>query len=391
MTLPPLTLNGAMVLGPAGLTDAPLSIRDGKITEEAGHPVDLRGNYVLPGIIDLHGDAFERQVAPRPSAVFPLDQALRATDCEAAAHGVTTAWMAQSWSWEGGLRGPEFTLRLLDALATYRPQAMTDLRVQLRIETHTVETLEQLKDAIAIHGVDYAVFNNHLPEARQMARSNPEEILGWAKKAKRTPDEHMAVVDEAFLQAPRVPRYLCNLAAFFDAQGLRYGSHDDGSAETRCYYNEIGAKICEFPTSQAAARAARSLENPILMGAPNVVRGGSQSGNVAALELIKAGLCDVLVSDYHYPSLAQAAFALVTAGTLPLAEAWALISSRPARVMGLSDRGTLAPGKRADLIVVDQETHRVTATISAGRLAHLSGETGQRFMSGVAPLAQAAE
>ncbi len=391
MTLPPLTLNGAMVLGPAGLTDQPLSLREGHITEEAGHPVDLRGSYVLPGIVDLHGDAFERQIAPRPSAVFPLDQALRATDCEAAAHGVTTAWMAQSWSWEGGLRGPEFTLRLLAALGAYRPQALTDLKVQLRIETHTVETLDQLKDAVATYGVDYAIFNDHLPEVRQMARSKPEEILGWAKKAGRTPDEHMALVDEAFLQGQRVPRYLCNLATFFDDQGVRYGSHDDGSAETRAYYNQIGARVCEFPTSQSAARAARSLENPILMGAPNVVRGGSQSGNISARDLIKAGLCDVLVSDYHYPSMAQAAFGLVASGTLSLAEAWAMISSQPAQVMGLADRGTLAPGKRADIVVVDRETHRITATISAGRLAHLSGETGQRFFAGVMPLAQAAE
>lgn len=391
MALPPLTLTGATVLWPDGLSERPVSIRNGRISEAGGSAIDLSGTYVLPGIVDLHGDAFERQVAPRPSAVFPLDQALRATDCEAAAHGVTTAWMAQSWSWEGGLRGPDATARLLDALEIYRQTALIDLRVQLRIETHTIDTLDTLKDVIAAHGVDYAVFNDHLPEARQKSRTNPEEILGWAKKAGRTPQEHMAVVDGAFLQNPKVPRYLCNLAAFFDAQGIRYGSHDDASAETRVYFNEIGAKICEFPTSQAAARAARSLDNPILMGAPNIVRGGSQSGNVAALDLIRAGLCDVLVSDYHYPSMAQSAFALVETGTLDLPAAWALISATPAAVMGLSDRGTLTVGKRADLVVVDKKTHRITATISGGRLAHLSGETGQRFISGLATVAHAAE
>lgn len=380
-----------MVLGPDGLTDQLISIRNGKLSEQAGHVIDLPGTYVLPGIIDLHGDAFERQVAPRPSAIFPLDQALRATDCEAAAQGVTTAWIAQSWSWEGGLRGPDFTQSLLGALRAYRPHALTDLRIQLRIETHTIHTLDALKAAISEYGIDYAVFNNHLPEARQLARSNPEEILGWAKKATRTPEEHMAIVDAAFMQGPKVPRYLCSLAAFFDAQGVRYGSHDDTSAETRCYYNEIGAKICEFPTTQAAARAARSLENPILMGAPNVVRGGSQSGNISAVELIKAGLCDVLVSDYHYPSLAQAAFSLVASGVLDLPAAWALISTNPAKVLNLSDRGELEPGRRADLIVVDRETKRITATITGGRLAHLSGETGQRFFAALPPLAQAAE
>lgn len=391
MILPPLSLTGATVLGPDGLSEQPLSIRGGKITEQAGTAIDLSGTYVLPGIIDLHGDAFERQVAPRPSTVFPLDQALRATDCEAAAHGVTTAWMAQSWSWEGGLRGPAFTRDLLAALSAYRPHALTDLKIQLRIETHTIDTLDALKDAVATHGVDYAIFNNHLPEARQMARTRPELILGWATKAGRTPDEHMAIVDDAFLQSPKVPRYLCNLAAFFDAQGVRYGSHDDTSAETRCYYDEIGAKICEFPTSHAAARAARSLENPILMGAPNVVRGGSQSGNIAAVDLIKAGLCDALVSDYHYPSLSQAAFALAEAGTLDLPAAWALISTKPATIMGLADRGSLTAGKRADLVVVDKHTQRITATVVGGRVTHLSGETAARFIAGLSDLAHAAE
>lgn len=391
MTLPPITFTGATVLGPDGLADRPLSFRDGVISDRPGREIDLQDAYILPGIIDLHGDAFERQIAPRVSAVFPLDQALRATDCDAACHGVTTAWMAQSWSWEGGLRGPDFTIRLLNALHDYRPHAMVDLRIQLRIETHTVETFETLVKTIADFELDYAVFNNHLPEARQMAKDKPEEILGWAKKAGRTPEEHMRIVDDAYVQSPRVPRYLCNLASFFDAKGIRYGSHDDSTAETRCYFNEMGATICEFPTSQTAARAARSLRNPVLMGAPNVVRGGSQSGNIAALDLIKTGDCDALVSDYHYPSLAQAAFSLVQSGALDLARAWALISARPAEILGLADRGTLIPGKRADLVVVDKATHRIAATISQGRLAHLSGELGQRFITEAHPLAHAAE
>ncbi len=155
------------------MSERPVSIRDGRISEAGGSAIDLSGTYVLPGIIDLHGDAFERQVAPRPSAVFPLDQALRATDCEAAVHGVTTAWMAQSWSWEGGLRGPDATARLLDALEIYRQTALIDLRVQLRIETHTIDTLDTLKDVIVAHGMDYAVFNDHLPEARQKSRGFP--------------------------------------------------------------------------------------------------------------------------------------------------------------------------------------------------------------------------
>jgi len=151
------------------------------------------------------------------------------------------------------------------------------------------------------------------------------------------------------------------------------GSHDDGDAETRAYYRGIGAPICEFPTSFEAARAAHAQGEPVLMGAPNVVRGGSQSGNIAAQDLIEAGLCDALVSDYYFPALAQAAWALVDRGVRDLPAAWAKISTYPARIAGLVDRGHPGLGARADVVAVNPETHRVELTLCHGRVAHLSG------------------
>ena len=127
------------------------------------------------------------------------------------------------------------------------------------------------------------------------------------------------------------------------------------------------------------------------MGAPNVVRGGSQSGNIAAVDLIRRGLCDALVSDYYYPALAQAAFRLVDDGILDLPGAWALISAHPAQILHLPDRGVIAPGKRADLCVINAQTRRVEATLVAGRLTHLTGEAAQRFLGARAELAMAAE
>ncbi len=381
MVLPPVTLTGAQVLVDDNLVREPLTLADGVIADGRGAEIDLPDCFILPGIIDLHGDAFERQVAPRPTVRFPLDQALRATDNDAAANGVTTAWMAQSWSWEGGMRGPEFTRDLLKTLQAFHPQALTDLRVQLRVETHTVETQDSLIATLAEFGVDYAIFNNHLHDARKLAMESPDQLLDWAKRASRTPQEHMAIVDAAARSQAKVPRYLCDLASAFDRLGIRFGSHDDVDAETRVYYDSIGAKICEFPTTVKAASSARALGNPVLMGAPNVVRGGSQSGNIAAVDLVRSGLCDVLVSDYHYPSLSLAAFKLVEDGVMPLVAAWRMISSKPAEIMGLSDRGELIPGKRADVIIVDAKTNRIGATISGGRLSYLSGEIGQRFIA----------
>ncbi len=378
--LPPLRLAGGRVLQDGVLETGDVSLDRGRIGAVDHPSIDLRGYFVLPGIIDLHGDAFERHIAPRPSAPFPMQAGLASAERDAAAHGVTTAYFAQSWSWEGGMRSPEYTARFLAALAEFRPKMRIDIRAQIRCETHTVGTADQLLALVEKHDVDYVIFNDHLDEALMLAHGNPAAIAAWADKSRRSPEEHMALVHAAKRLAPDVPRHLCKLADGFDRLGVKYGSHDDGDAETRERYAMIGAKISEFPTSAAAAKAAKAYDNPVLMGAPNVVRGGSQSGNIAALDLIRRGQCDALVSDYHYPSLALAAFALVDQGICDMAGAWAMISENPARILGLRDRGRIQSGKRADLVVIHQETRQIEAVISAGRMAHLSGELAARFM-----------
>ena len=153
----------------------------------------------------------------------------------------------------------------------------------------------------------------------------------------------------------------------------------------------IGARIAEFPTSRKAAAAARAMMNPVVMGAPNVVRGGSQAGNVAALGLIRQGLCDALVSDDHFPALAEAAWTLIDTGTLSLPKAWAMISSAPAEILRMPDRGQLSPGKRADLVVVNADTRAIEATIAGGRLSYLAGEAARRFLRQPQALGIAAE
>ncbi len=379
-TLPSLRLTGATILRDGALQQRSIAFSEGRITRGPLPEVDLTGYLILPGIIDLHGDAFERHISPRPSAPFALQTGLRATDRDAAANGVTTAWLAQSWSWEGGTRGPDFALSLMQALSDYRARdALTDLRLQIRCETHTVETEARLVEAVRHFGIDYVVFNDHLDEAEHMLAARPEEFHFWAKRLGRTSETHRAALLTAQRQRREVPRYLCRLAEQFDALGVTYGSHDDPDGETRETFSMIGAKICEFPTARPAAALARAVGDPILMGAPNVVRGGSQAGNIAATELIRAGLCDALVSDYYYPALAQAAFQLADDGLLPLAAAWDMVSSRPAHILRLHDRGRLDPGLRADMVVIDPSTRAIEATISGGRISHLAGEAAHRF------------
>ncbi|MDF1855546.1 alpha-D-ribose 1-methylphosphonate 5-triphosphate diphosphatase [Pseudooceanicola sp.] len=389
--LPALRLTGATILRDNALQTRSISVAEGRIARGPWPEIDLCGYYVLPGIIDLHGDAFERHIAPRPSAPFPLATGLRATDRDAAANGVTTAWLAQSWSWEGGHRSPDFARAVMLALDHYRPHALTDLRLQIRCETHTVETANELLASLAAHDIDYVVFNNHLDEMLSAAATRPGEFALWARRAGRSPEAHMAQLRAARRQAREVPRYLCRLAEAFDRMGITYGSHDDPDGETRETFSMIGAKICEFPMSRTAAALARAVGDPVLMGAPNVVRGGSQAGNIAALDLIGDGLCTALVSDYYYPALAQAAFRLVDDRVLDLPAAWAMISSTPAEILRLPDRGHLAPGSRADLVVINKATRAIEATIAGGRITHLAGEAAQRFFDALHAPAIAAE
>lgn len=388
---PPLRLIGASVLRDGEMQKRSVAIADGIISKGPLPEVDLTGYLVLPGIIDLHGDAFERHIAPRPSAPFPIASGLHATDRDAAANGVTTAWLAQSWSWEGGHRGPDMAENIMAALSHLRPLLMTDLRLQLRVETHTVETADRLLAAVRRYGIDYVIFNNHLDEALMLAQSRPAELVIWAAKAGRTAEAQLALVEAARKQSPQVPRYLCRLAEGFDTLGVHYGSHDDPDGETRERFSMIGARICEFPTARSAASLAHAVNNPVLMGAPNVARGGSQSGNIAATDLIRRGLCDALVSDYYYPALAQAAFRLVDDKVLDLPTAWGMISARPAQILHLADRGVIDYGKRADLCIVNAATRQVEATLVAGCLTHLTGEAARRFLGGRAARALAAE
>ncbi len=371
--LTPIRLTHAQTLMGGALVDHPLTIADGVITDGPAPEVDLTGYLLLPGIIDLHGDGFERHLSPRPSAPFEPKKALTSAAAELAVNGVTTAWFAQSWSWEGGFRSGDACVALLQALEGVREQVLADVRVQIRLETHVTDQHEAVRAAVARYGVDYVVFNNHLPEAVELAQHRPDRFAQWAAQTRRTTEEMLAIVAAAQEQGPQVPDALRKLAAGFAAQGLRMGSHDDGDAETRAFYRGLGARVCEFPTSFDAARAAHAAGEPVLMGAPNVVRGGSQSGNIAAQELIEAGLCDALVSDYYYPALSQAAWALADRGVCDLAKSWAMVSGNPAQIAGLSDRGHLGPGARADVVAVNPETHQVELTLCHGRVAHLSG------------------
>jgi len=376
-----LDLTGAEVLGPQGLHRDGLSFAEGVIVDApVGRAVDLSGYLVLPGIVDVHGDGFERHLAPRRGAMKQMAEGLVAVEAELAANGITTATLAQFVSWEGGVRSLEFAEQVFSNLRDVAPSMVTDLRGQLRFETYQLDLYGGLPAMMEEWGLRYVVFNDHLPHDRLQEGRQPRRLVSQALKARRSPEKHLAMMQAMEARADEVPQALDALCKVLAQKGVTMGSHDDTTRDTRAIWAARGATVAEFPETLAAAEAAAEMGSIVVMGAPNVVRGGSHNLNLSAIDLIAMGYCDALASDYHYPSARRAALMLWQNGMRDLNGAWGLVSAGPAAVLGLEDRGVLEAGRRADLVILDRETLRVAATMVQGRLSYMSGDIAARFI-----------
>ncbi|WP_188129779.1 amidohydrolase family protein [Roseivivax sediminis] len=357
-----------------------VAIEDGRISKGPLPEVDLTGYYILPGIVDLHGASLDFRRAALPAVRDPTSL-LAASEAEAAAHGVTTAWLGQGWSWEGGHADPAEAQRMLALQAAYADgRARLDLRASLICETHTVESRDALLAAVRRFRVDLVLFSNRL------AALQARRTLGGPGQADLAQRMRRAAQD-----SHDVPRHLCRLAEGFDTLGASYGSLDDPDGETRETFSMIGAKLCVRPARRTAAALARAVGDPVLLPAPAVLDVGSNRNDCPAIDFVRDGLCNALVSNLSYPAMARAAFTLADKDILPLADAWNLVSAAPAAIMGLPDRGVIDYGRRADLAIVNAGTRAVEGTIVAGRIAHLAGMAAERFLTGRAGVAVAAE
>ena len=376
-----IRLTGGDILRDDRMEHSDISIAGQSFSDNAsGTEVSLDGYYVLPGIIDLHGDAFERHLAPRPSAPFDPIIGLRSCERELLANGVTTAYLAQSWSWEGGFRSPDYSEGVIKSVAAFKPQMTADMRVQIRFEYFLTSDGHRLLTAAETGGVDYIVFNNHLDQGLEMVETRPQALANWAAQNKRTMEEHLQLMRDAKATEPQVPAFIHDLGKSFAQRGISSGSHDDDTPEIRHMFNGAGARICEFATNAETAAAAHDLGSPVLMGAPNVVRGGSQSGNIAAIELVRKDLCDVLVSDYYAPALATAAWTMIDNGDLDLVNAWKMISTNAADAMRWTDLGRIKDAQRADCVFINKETRQIEGSIAQGKVGFVTGEIANRFL-----------
>jgi alpha-D-ribose 1-methylphosphonate 5-triphosphate diphosphatase len=371
---------GTVLLGLDGLQAVDLVLKDGLIDKVGGAggeaSLDATELLVLPGIVDLHGDAFERQLQPRPGVDFPADLALLDTESQLLSNGITTAFHGVTLSWEPGLRSLTAWRAMLAALNA--GSWTCDMRVHLRWEAYNLEALETALADIAAGRVHLLAFNDHTPSILKKL-ADPVEGAKYSGRAGMKMDAFRAMADNVASRVDAVPAALDRIAAAARAAGLPMASHDDDSIAVRSGFRALGARICEFPMAEEVGAAAVAAGDFVAMGCPNVVRGGSHLGWASAARLAEAGVCTVLTSDYYYPAMMRAAFVLAERGVLDLAGAWRLISENPAQAGGLTDRGIIAAGKRADLVVVDPATSRAVATVAGGRMAFATAEGSRRF------------
>lgn len=372
-------INGRVLLADGSLEETDLDIGGDVITAigeqtDVAEKIDATGLLVLPGIVDIHGDAFERQVMPRPGVGVDHDIAFMETDRQLVGNGITTAFHGITYSWEPGLRGADQCRKVLDSLNRLKADFACDTRIHLRWETFNLDAVDEVENWIGSGQIDLLAFNDHTPTIYDRVNGPVKKKIGeYTGRSGLDEAEFTGLLKEVYDRADEVPPAIERLAAAARENGVAQLSHDDRTAEVRGWYDDLGCRIAEFPVTNEALDKAVDLGNPIVFGAPNVMRGGSHTGALNAAQMVQQGRCDILASDYYYPSMLVAAFKLSEMGHCSFSDAWSKISKNPAHAAGLTDRGELAAGKRADLVLVDPDAPggpRVKVTIRAGDIVN---------------------
>lgn len=370
------TIFGGNVLSGNGVLEhSELAVEEGLINGKpsGGYRLNAEELLVLPGIIDVHGDAFERQIMPRPGVGFPIEVALLDTDRQLVSNGITTAFHAVTWSWEPGLRNRAMAETMANALTAMKDRLSVDTRFHLRHECHNLGAEEEILSWIGERRIAVLSFNDHMHDT--MADSNkPAKVQKYLDRTGLDRASWDKLVDQTAARGGEVPASIVRLAEAARQAGIPMMSHDDMSPEHRDEFHALGVTVSEFPETEATAKRALDQGGAVVFGSPNVVRGKSHTTAPNATEMVSKRLCSVLASDYYYPALLLAPFKLAERLGGQASDYWHLISSGPARALGLSDKGELAPGKRADIVLVDVNgvVPRIVATIVAGRIVYLA-------------------
>ncbi len=355
-----LILTNARVVTADRVINGTLMIRDGVIvaldegSSQLPQAQDLGGDYLMPGLVELHTDNLEKHMTPRPGVDWPTASAVLTHDAQIIAAGITTVFDALSIG-DINPRGKRMQQlpAMLDAVASAEAAGDTraEHRLHLRCEVCHPDALSLFRDLVGHPLVKLVSVMDHSPGQRQFAREDKYREYYMGKY-------HLSAAEmDAFSEQQTAnsrqysDRQRLAVVEICQARGLALASHDDATLAHVEESAGLGMAIAEFPTTLEAAEASHARGLKVLMGAPNVVRGGSHSGNIAAADLAQRGVLDILSSDYYPASLLQAAFLLAAFdNSYDLPKAIATVSLLPAQAVGLDDRGEIRPGLRADLL-----------------------------------------
>jgi alpha-D-ribose 1-methylphosphonate 5-triphosphate diphosphatase len=359
-------LTNANVVSAHGVFIGTVVLRDGLISEvddrisHLPQALNLNGDYLLPGLVELHTDNLEKHLSPRPGVDWPSASAVMSHDAQIIAAGITTVFDALSIG-DVNPKGKRMQQLpgMVEAIAQANAANMTraEHRLHLRCEVCHPDTLSVFRDLVEQPLVQLVSTMDHSPGQRQFALESKYREYYMGKYHLSSEQMDAFIVEQVANSKTYSDRYRRAIVDICLERGLSVASHDDATLAHVEESAAYGMTIAEFPTTLEAAQGCRRLGMSVLMGAPNIVRGGSHSGNIAAARLAEEGLLDILSSDYYPASLLQAAFTLgaqleAAGGSTGagLARAVSTVSLAPARSAGLYDRGEIRVGLRADLI-----------------------------------------
>ncbi len=381
----------AVVLPDRMIARGAVLIEEGKIAEISEHPVaggvDASGHTLFPGFIDMHGDMIEQELEPRVRVDFPMEVALNALDARLAASGVTTAYAAVSFSRgvrEGERRSFDHTSVVIRELYAAKTRARVDHRIHARFDITFDNAVGVLGDLLKAGQVDLVSLMDHTPGQGQY-RNLEIHIKNKAAHFGVSETKARQMVTTAIAERSRPQEVLLtnmkSVSAMCRDHGVALASHDDDTVAKANLMAELGSVIAEFPVTFEAAEVAKERGVMTAMGAPNAMRGQSYSGNLSARAAHAAGLLSILAADYHPAAILPAIRILASQDPDGLPGAARLASANPAKALGLTDRGEIAVGKKADLVLVD----------AAGRVAATLRDGGPIYANGTVDLAYSAE
>lgn len=315
--------------------------------------VTAKGLQMFPGIVDLHGDAFERTICPRPGVNIPLPMAMVENDRNLLAAGITTYFCAITDSYEPGLRSRETARDLIDFIWGEGQYLLScNHLIHIRHELTNTKGHEELCSWLEKKRIHFLSINDHLPpiENRYKWRRHISSLRQRITLSNQEIIDMLTQLQEHRQEGSLQVEQLVELAHIYN---IPVGSHDDDSEEKVALSHRRRMAIAEFPANVDLAAQERLFGASVLMGAPNLLRGGSHVGLMSVVEAVRNGVLDCLCSDYHYPSLFHAPFKLYSCGLMSLEKAWQLVSAIPAKAIGLGkEKGQIAPGFDADFLLI---------------------------------------